>query len=35
MELPLLHLPRLSVPELGRGEVDALGAKLVRELAAA
>jgi hypothetical protein len=32
MELPLLHLPRLSVPELRRREVEALGATLVREL---
>ena len=35
MELPLLHLPRLSVPELGRGEVEMLGATLVRELGVA
>jgi hypothetical protein len=32
MELPVLHLPRLTVPELGRGEVEMLGATLVREL---
>ena len=32
MGLPLLHLPRLSVPELRRREVEALGATLVREL---
>jgi anion-transporting ArsA/GET3 family ATPase len=35
MELPLLHLPRLSVPELRLGEVETLGATLVRELEAA
>ena len=35
MGLPLLHLPRLSVPELARGEVEQLGNTLVRELEAA
>ena len=35
MELPLLRLPRLSVPEVGRAEAETLGATLVRELEAA
>jgi anion-transporting ArsA/GET3 family ATPase len=35
LELPLLHLPRLTVPALGPKDVAALGATLVRELEAA